>query len=72
MGTPAAVMPMAKSYLQIFIWTIPFMFIMFLYMATERGWRFNHALILQAAGVILTGILDPFMMFGWLFFPKLG
>jgi putative MATE family efflux protein len=73
MGTPAAVMPMAKSYLQIFIWTIPFMFIMFLYMATLRGVGDSITpLYFQAAGVILTGILDPFMMFGWLFFPKLG
>ncbi|HAH87617.1 MAG TPA: MATE family efflux transporter, partial [Armatimonadetes bacterium] len=29
-------------------------------------------LYFQAVSVVLTAVLDPFLMFGWLGFPKLG
>lgn len=73
MGTPESVMPLANNYLHLFIWTIPFMFMMFLYMSVLRGVGDSVTpLYFQAAGVLMTGILDPFLMFGWFFFPKLG
>lgn len=71
--TDADVLPMAISYLRMFIWTIPFMFGMFLISSLLRGTGDSTTpLIFQGVSLLLTGILDPVLMFGWLGFPKMG
>lgn len=67
------VLPMAVSYLKIFIFTIPFMFGMFLISSLLRGSGDSTTpLIFQGVSLLMTGILDPTLMFGWLGFPKMG
>lgn len=73
MNTPSTVLPMAASYLQVFLLSIPFMFGLFLMASLLRGTGDSTTpLYFQAAGVALTIILDPVLMFGWLGFPRLG
>lgn len=73
MNTPPEVLPMAADYLRIFIWSMPFMFCIFLAAALLRGTGDSKTpLYFQAAFLGLTAVLDPLLMFGWLGFPKLG
>ena len=72
-STPPAVLPMAAGYLRIFLWSVPFMFGMFLMAAMLRGTGDSKTpLYFQATFLGLTAVLDPLLMFGWLGFPKLG
>ncbi|MHB1459341.1 MAG: MATE family efflux transporter, partial [Armatimonadota bacterium] len=71
--TDPDVLPMAISYLQLMVWTIPFMFGMFLMSSLLRGTGDSTTpLIFQGISLLLTGILDPILIFGWLGFPKMG
>ncbi|MBP6964502.1 MAG: MATE family efflux transporter [Armatimonadetes bacterium] len=73
MNTPANVLMMAARYLQVFLLSIPFMFGLFLMASLLRGTGDSTTpLYFQAAGVVLTTVLDPLLMFGWLGFPKMG
>jgi len=73
MQTPADVLPVAVDYLRWFVWTTPFMFLMFLIAAVLRGVGDSRTpLYFQAASVLLTAALDPVFMFGWLGAPRLG
>lgn len=71
--TDRDVLPMAISYLRIFLWTIPFMFGMFLISSLLRGTGDSTTpLIFQGVSLLMTGILDPALMFGWIGFPRMG
>jgi putative MATE family efflux protein len=73
MDTPREVLPMAAQYLRIFLLAMPFMFGGFLLASLLRGTGDSTTpLYFQSVFVVLTAILDPLLMFGWLGFPKLG
>lgn len=73
MNTPEEVAPIAVSYLRLFLLITPFMFGNFHLASVLRGVGDSKTpLYFQAASLLLTGILDPFLMFGWLGLPRLG
>jgi putative MATE family efflux protein len=73
LGTEAAVMPTAVPYLKLFLLGMPFMFGVFLFSALLRGAGDSITpLYFQAAFLVLTAILDPVLMFGWLGAPRMG
>ncbi len=73
MGTPATVAPLAISYLRWFIWTTPLMFGTFFLASVMRGAGDSKTpLYFQAGSLLITAVLDPLLIFGWLGFPKLG
>ncbi len=73
MNTPREVLAIASEYLQIFLWSMPFMFGLFLIASLLRGVGDSKTpLYFQAAGVAVTAVLDPILMFGWLGFPRMG
>lgn len=73
MRTPVEVAPLATSYLQIFLWTTPFMFGVFLLASVMRGVGDSKTpLYFQAASLLVTAILDPILMFGWFGCPRMG
>ncbi|MBF0409138.1 MAG: MATE family efflux transporter [Candidatus Riflebacteria bacterium] len=72
-GTPVEIIPLASSYLRLFIWTIPSMFGIFMVSACLRGTGdAKTPLYFQAVGLISTCVLDPLLMFGWLGFPRMN
>jgi len=72
-STPSEVLPMAAGYLRIFLWSVPFMFGIFLIAAMLRGTGDSKTpLYFQGSFLGLTAVLDPLLMFGWLGFPRLG
>lgn len=73
MATPPEVMPLAVGYLHILLLTLPFQFVMFLLASMLRGVGDSTTpLYFQTVFLIITAVLDPLLMFGWLGFPKLG
>jgi putative MATE family efflux protein len=73
MQTPAEILPMAVTYFQIYLVTIPFMFGVYFLSSVMRGVGDSKTpLYFQAASLALTALLDPLLMFGWLGFPRLG
>ena len=73
MNTPAEVLPVAVSYLHVFLWTTPLMFGMFYLASVMRGAGDSKTpLYFQAGSLVVTAVLDPLLMFGWLGFPRMG
>ena len=73
MQTPPEVLPMAESYLRIFLWSTPFMFGVYFLASVMRGVGDSKTpLRFQAISLALTAALDPILMFGWLGLPRLG
>ncbi|MFL5343190.1 MAG: MATE family efflux transporter [Hyalangium sp.] len=73
MDTPPEVFRAAVDYLRIFLVSLPFGFGLFLIRSMLQGVGDSKTpLYFQAGSVLLTTILDPLLMFGWLGFPKLG
>ncbi len=73
MNTPPTSLAIAVSYLRLLVWTVPFTFGTFLFAAVLRGVGDSKTpLLFQAVAVLLSAVLDPLLMFGWLGFPKLG
>ena len=71
--TPADLLPLAKSYLRILLLATPFLFGMFLVASLLRGVGDSITpLYFQGTAILITAILDPLLMFGWLGFPRLG
>lgn len=71
--TDPRVLPMTASYLKVLIWSIPFMFGMFLTASLLRGTGDSTTpLIFQGISLVINAVLDPIFMFGWLGFPKCG
>lgn len=72
-GTPAVALPMATDYLRLQVFTIPFMFGMFLLASMMRGAGDSKTpMYFQAGALLLTVVLDPLLIFGWLGFPRMG
>ncbi len=73
MDTAPEVIPLAISYLHVFLWTTPLMFGMFYLASVMRGAGDSKTpLYFQAGSLVVTAILDPLLMFGWLGFPRMG
>jgi len=73
MGTPLDILPLASHYLKITFLGLPMIFGMFLTRNMLQGIGDSKTpLKFMAASLLLTAILDPLLMFGWLGFPKLG
>lgn len=74
-GTPPDVLPLAISYLRIFLFSLPLTFGLFLLRNVLQGIGDSKTtLYFQATSIILSAILDPMLMFGWpsQIFPRLG
>lgn len=73
MKTPENVMPVAHSYLRIFLLFTPATFGLFLISSLLRGIGDSKTpLYFQGASVVLTAILDPILMLGLLGVPEFG
>ena len=73
MGTPPEVLPLAISYMRIFLVSLPFGFQLFLFRSMLQGIGDSKTpLYFQALSVVVNTVLDPVLMFGWLGLPKLG
>lgn len=73
MDTPPEVFKASVDYLRIFLVSLPFGFGLFIIRSMLQGVGDSKTpLYFQAGSVVLTTILDPLLMFGWLGFPKLG
>lgn len=72
MGTTSDVLPIAVPYLRLLVLTIPLMFGLFLLASLLRGVGDSRTpLFFQAGSLLLTVILDPILIFGWLGAPRL-
>lgn len=61
------------AYLSIIFWSVPFTFIFYSYQSALRGVGDTvRPMYLVIASNILNMVLDPFLIFGWSFFPELG
>ncbi len=73
MATPESVLPLAVSYMRLFILTVPCMFGLFLLSSLLRGvGDATTPLHFQMVALCAAAVLDPVLMFGWLGFPRLG
>ena len=73
MNTPEDVVAPALNYINIYFWTLPFGFGIFLIGAMLRGIGDSKTpLYFQAGAVVLNAILDPLLIFGVAGFPRLG
>ena len=73
MGAPKDIIYDAEAYLDILFAGIPFMFAFFIFSALLRGYGDTRTPMQMMIGSTLLNILlDPFLIFGWGFFPKLG
>jgi putative MATE family efflux protein len=73
MDTPSDVLALAIGYMRIFLLTLPLGFVLFLMRSMLQGIGDSATpLYFQSASVLLTTILDPLLMFGWLGLPRLG
>ena len=73
MDTPAEVFDSSVSYLRIMLVSLPFGFGLFLVRSMLQGVGDSKTpLYFQFGSVLLTTVLDPVLIFGWLGMPKLG
>lgn len=73
MDTPLVVQKIAIDYLRIFLLSLPAGFGLFLTRNMLQGIGDSKTpLYFQTGSVLLTAVLDPLLMLGWLGFPKLG
>jgi putative MATE family efflux protein len=73
MQTAPDVLPMAVSYMRIFLLTLPFNFGIYLVVSMLRGVGDSKTpLYFQTGALLLTAVLDPILMFGLLGFPRMG
>ncbi|HNV69173.1 MAG TPA: MATE family efflux transporter [Candidatus Ozemobacteraceae bacterium] len=73
MQTPAEILPLASSYLKLYLCTTPSMFLLFLLVSALRGTGDARTpLRYQFWALLATAVLDPFLMFGWLGLPRFG
>ncbi len=73
MQTPAAVFTLAHGYLQVFLWTTPFLFGLFQLASGLRAVGDSKTpLRFQGWALLATAALDPVLMFGWFGAPRLG
>ncbi|WP_254764108.1 MATE family efflux transporter [Natrinema marinum] len=73
LGASADVQPLATEYMQVISLGMPFMFGFFVFIALMRGYGDTVTPMLVMFGsVLLNVVLDPFLIFGWGPFPRLG
>ncbi len=73
MGAPAAIIEEASQYLNIIFGGVTFMFLFFVFSALLRGYGDTKTpMRMMVASTLLNIVIDPFLIFGWLFFPRLG
>ncbi|ELZ21370.1 MATE family efflux transporter [Natrinema limicola] len=73
LGASDDVLPLATAYMQVISLGLPFMFGFFVFIALMRGYGDTITPMLVMFGsVLLNVILDPFLIFGWGPFPRLG
>jgi putative MATE family efflux protein len=73
MGTPQDVYPLAVSYLRIVAAGFPVMFGAFAFTGLLLGVGDTRTpMYLMGASVLANAVLDPFLIFGWGPFPRLG
>ncbi|GKX29755.1 MATE family efflux transporter [Vallitalea longa] len=73
MNTPENIIPIAKDYFIIIMVGMLFMFIFFIMSGILRG--IGDTKTPMIAGIVsglINMVLDPFLIFGWGFFPELG
>lgn len=72
-GAPEDIIGMATSYLNIFFIGLPFMFLFFVFSALLRGVGDTKTpMKMMIISVLINIVADPFIIFGWSIFPKLG
>jgi len=73
MGAPAAIIEEASQYLNIIFGGVTFMFLFFVFSALLRGYGDTKTpMRMMVASTLLNIFIDPFLIFGWSFFPRLG
>ncbi|MFW5992086.1 MAG: MATE family efflux transporter [Halanaerobiaceae bacterium] len=73
MGVPAEILGDAVAYLNIIFAGLPFMFSFFIFSALLRGYGDTKTpMQMMIWSTLLNIVLDPFLIFGWGFFPQLG
>ncbi len=73
LGPEPDVFPYAVAYLKTWFIGIPFIFGFFVFQALVRGSGDTiNPMKLMVGSTILNIVLDPFLIFGWGFFPELG
>ncbi|PCR90334.1 MATE family efflux transporter [Natrinema ejinorense] len=73
LGASQDVLPLATDYMQVISLGMPFMFGFFVFIALMRGYGDTITPMLVMFGsVLLNVVLDPFLIFGWGPFPRLG
>ncbi|MBZ4395521.1 MATE family efflux transporter [Myxococcus sp. AS-1-15] len=73
MATPPEIHAESVSYLRIFLLSMPLGFGLFLTRSLLQGVGDSKTpLYFQAASLLLTTVLDPILIFGWMGLPKLG
>jgi putative MATE family efflux protein len=73
LGASEEVLPLATEYMQVISLGMPFMFGFFVFIALMRGYGDTITPMLVMFGsVLLNVVLDPFLIFGWGPFPRLG
>lgn len=73
LGASRQVLPLATEYLQVVTLGLVFLFGFSVFIALMRG--FGETLtpmLIMLFSVALNVLIDPFLIFGWLWFPKLG
>ncbi|HKL75742.1 MAG TPA: MATE family efflux transporter [Halanaerobiales bacterium] len=72
-GAPENIMDQATGYLNIFFIGLPFMFLFFVFSALLRGVGDTKTpMKMMIISVLINIVADPFIIFGWSFFPELG
>lgn len=72
-GTPSNIFNSAIDYLNIIFMGLPLLFMSFIFSSLLRGsGNTVTPMKLMIVSVIINVILDPFLIFGWWVFPKLG
>ncbi len=72
-GAEPEVLPLALEYFRIYVSGIPIIFIYYIFSAALEGIGDTITpMKIKIFTVVLNIILDPFMIFGWFFFPEMG
>ncbi|KXB03470.1 multidrug transporter MatE, partial [candidate division MSBL1 archaeon SCGC-AAA261O19] len=72
-GASEKVVSLGVSYLQIIFLGLSFMFGFAVFIALMRGYGDTRTpMFVMLFSIVLNVLLDPFLIFGWSFFPKLG
>ena len=73
LGAEAEVLPHAVTYLQTWFIGIPTVYVFFVFQSLVRGYGDTiNPMKLMLVSTTLNIILDPFLIFGWGFFPAMG